>query len=109
MKQEFYEVLGVSLGNVCNILDPEIIVMGGGLSNHEPLYRDSKKTYTETHFFGRFYDCICEKQIGGFSRSNWRSNISLLAHDFNLHLMEIKIMDKLQTKSVKIEQTIRLV
>lgn len=35
---EFYDVLEKSLINLMNILDPEVFVLGGGLSNHELIY-----------------------------------------------------------------------
>jgi fructokinase len=34
------ELLGRALASVMNILDPDVIVLGGGLSNIESLYRD---------------------------------------------------------------------
>ena len=64
LKQEFYEVLGVSLGNVCNILDPEIIVMGGGLSNHEPLYRIVRKHMQKYTFSDVFMTAFVKNRLG---------------------------------------------
>ncbi len=34
----FYYYFGLSLSNIINIIDPDIIVLGGGLSNHNDLY-----------------------------------------------------------------------
>ena len=34
----FYRYFGLSLSNIINITDPDIIVLGGGLSNHHDLY-----------------------------------------------------------------------
>jgi fructokinase len=34
----FFERFGVALSNVINILDPDIVVLGGGLSNIDELY-----------------------------------------------------------------------
>ena len=34
----FYHYFGLSLSNIINITDPDIIVLGGGLSNHHDLY-----------------------------------------------------------------------
>ena len=42
-KQEFLEDFGVALSNVINILDPGMIVLGGGLSNIDFLYTEGKK------------------------------------------------------------------
>ncbi len=64
LKREFYEVLGVSLGNVCNILDPEIIVLGGGLSNHEPLYRIVRKHIQKYTFSDTFKTVFVKNKLG---------------------------------------------
>ena len=64
MKQEFYDVLGVSLGNVCNILDPEIIVLGGGLSNHRPLYREVIKQIQRHTFSDTFKTKFVKNRLG---------------------------------------------
>jgi fructokinase len=34
----FYKNFGVALSNIVNIIDPDVIVLGGGLSNHTALY-----------------------------------------------------------------------
>lgn len=39
-KQEFLDNFGTGLANVIDILDPDVIVLGGGLSNIEFLYSD---------------------------------------------------------------------
>ena len=39
-KQEFLDNFGTALANVIDILDPDVIVLGGGLSNIEFLYSD---------------------------------------------------------------------
>ena len=64
LKQEFYKVLGVSLGNVCNILDPEIIVIGGGLSNHTPLYRIVRKHIQKHTFSDAFMTALVKNRLG---------------------------------------------
>ena len=64
LKQGFYEVLGVSLGNVCNILDPEIIVMGGGLSNHGPLYTEVRKQIQKHTFSDTFMTSFVKNRLG---------------------------------------------
>ena len=66
LKQNFYEMLGVSIGNVCNILDPEIIVIGGGLSNHTPLYRIVQEK-VEQNIFSDHYKTRFEKNKLGDS------------------------------------------
>jgi fructokinase len=34
----FYEYFGLSLANIINTIDPDIVILGGGLSNHQHLY-----------------------------------------------------------------------
>ncbi len=36
--KEFYKNFGLALSNIINILDPDVVVIGGGLSNHKFLY-----------------------------------------------------------------------
>ena len=43
-KQEFLDNFGVSLANVIDILDPDVIVLGGGLSNIDFLYSEGQKS-----------------------------------------------------------------
>lgn len=38
--ERFYDRFARSLATIVNILDPDVVVMGGGLSNIEPLYRE---------------------------------------------------------------------
>ena len=40
IKQDFYERFGQALANLINILDPDIVILGGGLSNEESLYKE---------------------------------------------------------------------
>ena len=35
---KFYQYYGLSLANIINTIDPDIIILGGGLSNHLDLY-----------------------------------------------------------------------
>jgi fructokinase len=35
---KFYEFYGLSLANIINTIDPDVIILGGGLSNHKDLY-----------------------------------------------------------------------
>lgn len=46
----FYERLAVALATVVNVLDPDIVVLGGGLSNIEPLC-DELRTRLAAHVF----------------------------------------------------------
>jgi len=40
---QFYEYFGLSLANIINTIDPDIIILGGGLSNHQDLYTKGLK------------------------------------------------------------------
>ena len=40
IKEDFYARFGQALANLINILDPDIVVLGGGLSNEESLYKE---------------------------------------------------------------------
>ena len=40
IKQDFYACFGQALANLINILDPDIVVLGGGLSNEQSLYKE---------------------------------------------------------------------
>jgi fructokinase len=48
--QRYVERLARSLAAVVNVLDPDVIVLGGGLSNIERLYRDVPQLWTRTIF-----------------------------------------------------------
>jgi fructokinase len=39
----FYRYFGIALSNVINIVDPDVIIIGGGLSNHDGLYKIGKR------------------------------------------------------------------
>jgi fructokinase len=49
-KQEFLDNFGTGLANVIDILDPDVIVLGGGLSNIDFLYSDGAKNVYEKVF-----------------------------------------------------------
>jgi fructokinase len=40
IKQDFYARFGQALANLINILDPDVVVLGGGLSNEQSLYKE---------------------------------------------------------------------
>ena len=46
----FYERLAVALATVINVLDPDVVVLGGGLSNIEPLC-DEVRARLSAHVF----------------------------------------------------------
>ena len=49
-KREFLDNFGMAVSNVVNILDPDIIVLGGGVSNVEFLYSEGTQ-YVEKYCF----------------------------------------------------------
>ena len=49
-KTEFLENFGLALGNVIDILDPDVIVLGGGLSNIPFLYDEGKNSVYQKVF-----------------------------------------------------------
>ena len=55
-KNEFLENFGISLANVIDILDPNVIVLGGGVSNISFLYDEGKKT-------------VYDKVLGNFTQT----------------------------------------
>lgn len=48
--RSFVKHFGVGISTIANLLDPDVIVLGGGLSNIECLYEDGKKE-AERHLF----------------------------------------------------------
>ena len=47
---EYARCLAVTINNLTDIIDPEIIVLGGGVSNSFPLFRDSMYEYLQKNF-----------------------------------------------------------
>jgi fructokinase len=43
IKKDFYKFFGQAMANLINVLDPEIIVIGGGLSNEKTIYNEGIK------------------------------------------------------------------
>ena len=39
----FYRYFGIAVSNVINVIDPDVIIVGGGLSNHDGLYSTGKR------------------------------------------------------------------
>jgi fructokinase len=63
-KREFLENFGISLANVIDILDPDVIVLGGGLSNISLIYDEGKDAVYE-HVFSDSVDTpILKNQLG---------------------------------------------
>jgi len=63
-KNEFLENFGLSLANVIDILDPDAIVLGGGLSNIPFLYDEGKSLVYENVFSDTVDTPILKNQLG---------------------------------------------
>jgi len=63
-KNEFLENFGLSLANVIDILDPDAIVLGGGLSNIPFLYDEGKNLVYENVFSDTVDTPILKNQLG---------------------------------------------
>ena len=63
-KSEFLENFGIGLSNVIDILDPDAIVLGGGLSNIEFLYNEGKQAVYERVFSDLVETPILKNKLG---------------------------------------------
>lgn len=63
-KNEFLENLGYGLANVIDILDPDAIVLGGGLSNIDFLYTEGKESIYDQVFSDLVDTPILKNKLG---------------------------------------------
>ena len=63
-KKEFLEYFGLSMANVIDIIDPDAIVLGGGLSNISFLYDEGKNLVYENVFSDTVNTPILKNQLG---------------------------------------------
>jgi len=63
-KSEFLENFGMALANVIDILDPDVIVLGGGVSNVSFLYDEGKKAVYEKVFSDLVNTPILKNKLG---------------------------------------------
>ena len=63
-KNEFLENFGTSLANVIDILDPNVIVLGGGASNISFLYDEGKKAVYDKVFSDSIETPILKNNLG---------------------------------------------
>lgn len=63
-KTELLENFGVALANVIDILDPDVIVLGGGLSNIDFLYSSGKENVYEKVFSDYIDTPIIQNSLG---------------------------------------------
>lgn len=64
LMQTFFSNFGRALANIINILDPDIIVLGGGVSNMEELYTDGVREVKRFIFSDGFETPIAKNQRG---------------------------------------------
>lgn len=63
-KDEFLENFGYGIANVIDILDPDIIVLGGGLSNIDFLYTEGKESVYNKVFSDSVNTPILRNKLG---------------------------------------------
>mgnify|MGYP001214956641 FL=1 len=63
-KESFLDDFGLSLANVIDILDPDIIVLGGGVSNIDFLYNEGKNAVYEKVFSDIIETPIVKNELG---------------------------------------------
>ena len=63
-KNEFLENFGFGLANVIDILDPDVIVLGGGLSNIDFLYNEGKNSVYHKVFSDMIDTPIIKNKLG---------------------------------------------
>ena len=63
-REEFLENFGIGLANVIDILDPDVIVLGGGVSNIPFLYDEGKKAVYDNVFSDSIETPILKNSLG---------------------------------------------
>ena len=63
-KNEFLSNFGIALSNVINIIDPDVVVLGGGLSNIDFLYTEGKDAVYENVFSDTVDSPIAKNLLG---------------------------------------------
>lgn len=63
-KEEFIANFGIALSNIINILDPDIIVLGGGVSNTQFLYNEGIEEVKKNIFSEYMNTRIVQHQLG---------------------------------------------
>ena len=63
-KKSFLDDFGLSLANVIDILDPDVIVLGGGVSNIDFLYNEGKNSIYEKVFSDIVDTPITKNELG---------------------------------------------
>jgi fructokinase len=66
LMDRYHNMLALALANVINILDPGVIVLGGGMSNINSLYSEVSK-YLDSYVFSDHVDTQIKKAVHGDS------------------------------------------
>ena len=61
---EFYEHFGVSISNLIKYLDPDVIVLGGGVSNVDEVYTEAVEYVKKYVFHNDLYTPIVKNNYG---------------------------------------------
>ena len=61
---EFFDNFGIALSNLIAILDPDVVVLGGGLSNLEELYTTGRERVRKYIFSDALETPIVKNQYG---------------------------------------------
>ena len=62
--EEFLEMFGRGLAQVCAVIDPDVIVLGGGLSNSPLLYKHGPERFKRYAFGGELTTPIVKNTLG---------------------------------------------
>lgn len=62
--QQFFENFGRAIANVINLLDPDVVVLGGGLSNMDELYSVGVRSVARQVFSDEFNTPIVKNRLG---------------------------------------------
>lgn len=65
--EKFLENYGLALANLINILDPDLVVLGGGLSNIDELYTKGREEVEKNIFSDSFKTPIVKNRLGDSS------------------------------------------
>ena len=63
-KNEFLSNFGIALSNVINIIDPDVVVLGGGLSNIDFLYSEGILSVQKNIFSNKTDTPIVSNKLG---------------------------------------------
>ena len=63
-KTNFIHNFGLALANVLDILDPDAVVIGGGLSKLDLLYNEGKEAVYQSTFSDKMVTPILKNQLG---------------------------------------------